>query len=183
MRRLLNFRYPKLSILIVLILLAYFLFSEEYAQSVINSIGLGGVLGLLIAGFFFSFGFTAPFSVGYFVTSGFDHIILSALIASVAAMISNLLIITSLRFSFKDEFRSLENEKIVRKIENFVKNEFGNKISLYLVYAFAGFLIASPLPNEAGDFILAGLSKISFKILTLISFILSFLGIAILLWI
>ena len=49
------------------------------------------------------------------------------------------------------------------------------------MYAFAGILIASPLPDEAGVTMLAGLTKISVKSLALISFILNTLGIIILL--
>jgi len=55
------------------------------------------------------------------------------------------------------------------------------KIRIYLMYAFAGILIASPLPDEAGVTMLAGLTKISVKSLALISFILNTLGIIILL--
>ena len=49
------------------------------------------------------------------------------------------------------------------------------------MYAFVGILIASPLPDEIGVIMLAGLTKINFKILAIISFILNTLGILIIL--
>ena len=62
-----------------------------------------------------------------------------------------------------------------------MQKDFGRKIKTYLMYALAGFLIASPLPNEVGDLMLAGLTHVKTKILIILSFILSTIGIIILL--
>jgi uncharacterized membrane protein YdjX (TVP38/TMEM64 family) len=49
------------------------------------------------------------------------------------------------------------------------------------MYAFAGILIASPLPDEAGVIMLAGLTKIKTWALAIISIILNTIGILIML--
>ena len=52
----------------------------------------------------------------------------------------------------------------------------------YFVPVLAGFIIASPLPDEIGVIMLAGLTKIKIGILVVLSLILNTLGILVLLW-
>jgi hypothetical protein len=54
-------------------------------------------------------------------------------------------------------------------------------IAHYLTFAFAGFLFASPLPDEAAVMVLAGISKINIRTLAIISFVFNTIGIFILL--
>ena len=92
-----------------------------------------------------------------------------------------MLIFHFIRFSFMDEFLRLERTKTFKGIAYLFDEVFHKKARMYLLYAFAGIVIASPLPDEMGVMMLAGLTKIKAGKLAIISFILNSLGILILL--
>lgn len=176
------FRYPKLTALIIVIIFAYILFKKtEIGDFIINLNGLS-YLGIFIAGMLYTFGFTSPFSAGFFLTLNPENIFIAGIIAGVGAMVSDLFIFKFVRFSFKNEFERLKNEKIIRKFRNFTKKIIHKKIRKILLYLLAGSLIASPLPDEAGLVIIAE-TKIKAKILGAISLILNTIGILVILWI
>jgi uncharacterized membrane protein YdjX (TVP38/TMEM64 family) len=181
MKRLFKFQYPKTAILIISIFLAYIIFSNSNVGSFISNLGDLSYLGDFIAGMLFAFGFTAPFSVGYFITASHSSILLAGLLGGLGALLSDILIFKLIRFSFMDEFKRLEHTKIIKEISKIIEKSLGKRIKIYLLYAFAGILIASPLPDEAGVIMLAGLTKIKLNILAIISFILNTAGILIIL--
>ena len=59
-----HFHYPKLGILALLIIIAYIVFRNPYAQDFVASLGALEYIGVFIAGIFFTFGFTTPFAAG-----------------------------------------------------------------------------------------------------------------------
>ena len=177
----LKFKYPKLFILVICILAAYFLFSNPIVQSSINTLQEFRYLGLFVAGMLFAFGFSAPFAVGFFITLQPQSIILAGLIAGMGALFSDILIFRFIKISFMDEFEELKKTKIILNTQKAMNKGFGLRISNYLLYAFAGILIASPLPDEVGVTMLAGLTKIKAYVLATISFILNTFGIIIIL--
>ena len=71
-----------------------------------------------------------------------------------------------------DEFKSLEKTKLIREIEHIVKKNKFVLVRHYLLYIFAGIMIATPLPDELGISMLAGLTTIKPLKLAIISFIL-----------
>src|SRR3989338_4465166 len=176
-----GYDYPKLTALVICIILAYFLFSNPSTQTYVSHLGSYGYLGVFIAGILFAFGFTAPFSVGFFISLNPSNIWIAGIIGGLGALMSDLIIFSTIKVSFEDEFKKLRNSKTFVKITRLIERSIKEKIRIYLMYAFAGILIASPLPDEAGVTMLAGLTKISVKILTIVSFILNTLGILILL--
>jgi len=180
-----RFKYPKLTLLILAIALAYLLFRNPDVSGFVSNLGDLRYLGIFIAGLLFPFGFTAPFSVGFFLVLEPENIILSGIIAGLGAMISNLLIFTLIRFSFKDEIisleKSLEKMKPVKAAESIMNHTLSRKIKHYLTYIFIGIIIVSPIPDEFGDIILAGMKKVKIWFIALLSFILSTIGIVILL--
>jgi hypothetical protein len=105
---------------------------------------------------------------------------LSAVIGGLGALIGDLFIF-NVKFSFKDEFLILERTLVLKEVNYLIKTTLGKKIKMYLLYVFAGIIIASPLPDESGILMLAGLSHIKLKVLALISFIFNTLGILIML--
>ena len=94
---------------------------------------------------------------------------------------TDLLIFNVIKISFNDELQRLKKTKIMREIKEIIKKDLGKRLQHYLLYVFAGILIATPLPDEAGISMLAGLTHIKQKILAPISFILHTLGILIIL--
>jgi len=91
-------------------------------------------------------------------------------------------IFSFIRVSFEDEFNKLRKTKLIRSIGKVIEKSLGKKLKAYLMYIFAGFIIASPLPDEIGVIMLAGLTRINARILAVLSFILNTIGILVLLW-
>lgn len=176
-----GFHYPKITGLILAIIAAYFIFSNPQVASYVSSLNSWGYLGVFIAGIFFTLGFTSPLSAGFFITLNPENIWLAGILGGIGAMLGDLLIFKFIRFSFMDEFHRLKKTTIMKKISSLIDNTLGQKIKVYIMYAFAGFLIASPLPDEMAVIMLAGLTKIKINILAIISFVMNTLGILILL--
>ncbi|MFA5126273.1 MAG: hypothetical protein WC462_04705 [archaeon] len=176
-----KFKYPKITLLVLSIVFAYFCFNNSDVSFFVSRLGELSYLGYLIAGIFFAFGFTAPFSVGYFIVSSPENIYLAALAGGFGAFIGDIVIFKLVRFSFQDEFDELRREGLFRDFNEILNNTLGKRLMLYLGYAFAGFLIASPLPDEAGVTLIAGMTKIKESHLAVLSFCLNTLGIFVLL--
>lgn len=179
MKRLFRLKYPKIFILLLMALFAYILFSNLLLAEYVTKLHQFNYLSVFLFGTLFSFGFTTPFAIGYFITYNPTNIWLAGIIAGFGAMIADLIIFKFVKFSFKDEFEKLRKEKITKQIDFEMKKIFGKKIKHYLMYAFAGIIIASPLPDEAGVTMLAGLTHIKPSALAIISFICNTLGILI----
>src|SRR3989338_2833810 len=179
MKLLFKFRYPKLAILLLCFFVSFYIFSNPLVK---NKIQLAdNYLGMFIAGIFFSFGFTAPFSVGYFLTLDPQNIFIAAFIGGLGALLSDLLIFKIIKLSFIDEFNRLKKTKAIKEINYLLSQKPLARFKNYMLFALAGFIIASPLPDELGASMLAGLTKIKTHVLAIISFIMNTLGIFILL--
>ena len=180
MKRLFKFKYPKLFLLAGSIIIAYILFSNE---SFVQSLhGIGNIyIDTFIAGFFFTFGFTTAFSVGYFITLNTEKILLLGLIGGLGALIGDMIIFYFVRTSLKDEFKQLNKTFLLKKTNLIINSMFNHRIKKYLIYSFAGLVIASPLPDELGITLMAGFSKIKPLKLFLISFTFNTLGIIVML--
>lgn len=179
-RILAGYDYPKLTFLVLCIIAAYFLFSNNSVQAFMSSLNNYRYLGVFIAGMFFTFGFTSPFAAGFFITLNPSSVYSAAIIGGAGAVLGDLLIFKLIRFSFIEEFNKLKREKPIQMARKMIESHFGHKVRAYLIYAFAGILIASPLPDEAGVIMLAGLTHIKAKTLVIISFIMNTLGILVL---
>ena len=180
-KRLFNFKYPKTLLFVISIALAYWLFSKPFVAEFMSQLNSLTYLGVLIAGLFFSFGFTAPFAIGFFITAQPDSLLLAALVGALGALISDIFIFKIIRISFIKEFRNLEKTYPIKKMIDLIDYSIPHKIRVYLLYAFAGIIIASPLPDEIGVTMLAGLTTIRQNVLAIISFSCNFIGIFIML--
>lgn len=176
-------KYYKLELFALMIILAYLVFRNPAVESFIQNLNCLSYLGVFIAGILFSFGFSAPFAVGFFLTLNPENLWMNVIIASIGSVLGDLAIFSIIKVSFMDEFNSLKKESLFRFFEKEFDKNISHKIRTYLRYAVIGFIIASPLPDEFGVALLAGLSKIKFYYLSILSFILHALGILALLWI
>ena len=172
-----RFKYPKLELLAISFVAAYFIFQLPEASYFVSNLGALNLLGFFLGGMMFAFGFTTPFAVGFFLSSSPQYIGLAALLGGLGAVIGDMAIFKLIRFSFSDEFESMKRAHIIKAAEHFAEKEFGKRAMVYLSYALAGFLIASPLPDEAGVTLLAGLTTMRAKKLAVISFFFNTLGI------
>lgn len=177
-----RYRYPKLALLIISIASAYYLFTYPPIVQSISQLGTFGYVSIFFFGMLLAVGFTAPFSIGFFITFHPQNILLASLIGGLGSLVADIAIFRFIRLSFADEFERLEEERPIKKMSKIIKHDFGLKASNYLLYFFAGIFIASPLPDEIGIAMLAGLTHIKIKILSLISFILHTTGLFIILF-
>jgi len=161
-----------------MIFLAYVAFKDPSITNYLSKLGLSaGYILIFIAGMLFSFGFTAPFAVGFFIVLQPQNLYLAVLLGGLGALTSDLLIFNLIKVSFMDEFEQLKKEKTMKRLNNLANKTLENHIRLYLLYFIAGFAIASPLPDEFGVMMIAGLTKIKQSIFSIISFTLNSLGI------
>ncbi len=176
-----RFKYPKIAAFILVIIMAYIIFKNLKVGDFLSNLGGLSSFGIFIAGTLYSFGFTSPFSAGFFLTLNTEHILIAGILGGLGAMFSDLFIFKFVRFSFKNELMLLKEEKIIKKIRKIINKLIHKKVRSVLLVIIAGILIASPLPDETGVIILAGLTKIKEKFMAVIGFTLNTIGIIILL--
>lgn len=171
-------QYPKIILLILSIGLSYALFRADFFLIVANTLNSYGYFSMFLAGFLFAYGFTAPFAVGFFASLAPEiNIGLGALLSGVGAFFGDILIFQFIRTSFQDEFDKLKLSKIFMWLREKFDKHFKEEAKKYTLWVIAGFLIASPLPDEFGVSLLSGFTKINEKIFAIISYSLNTLGI------
>jgi hypothetical protein len=169
-------KYPKLLLFVLAILVASYLFSLPVFSKLIDPVKNLGYLGIFLGGALTSLGFLAPFGIGMLTKITPHTILFGALVAGVAASIIDLLIFKVAKSSFADEFKRLEKTKTIKDIENVVKKNKHVLITHYLLYVFAGLILMTPLPDEIGISMLAGMTTIKPRMLVLISFVCHSIG-------
>jgi len=175
-------KYPKLLLLLLTFGLGYLLFSGDSYTPFHDFIISMGYAGTFIAGILFAYGFTAAPAVAIFlILAEYQNIFLAGFIGGMGALVGDLIIFNFVRHSLIDEITKLSKEKIVSTMRihynNHINNHLPGKIKKYLVAIVAGFIIASPLPDEIGVSLLAGSRKISMEVFAILSYTLNTAGI------
>ncbi|MEM4271920.1 MAG: hypothetical protein QXD13_02445, partial [Candidatus Pacearchaeota archaeon] len=85
-------RYPKITLFLIAIIAAYFIFSNPKVADFVSRLHEYSYLGVFIAGVFFTFGFTTPFAAGFFIALNPSNIWLAGIIGGCGAMIGDTLI-------------------------------------------------------------------------------------------
>lgn len=167
-------KYPKFLLLFITFIIAYLLFySKGYGPFQNFIVGLG-YAGTFAAGILFTYGFTAaPATAIFLILAGQQNIYLASIIGGLGALIGDLFIFSFIRQSFADEIMKLSREKIV----SYFNGKMPGIIKKYTLPVVAGFIIASPLPDEIGVAMLAASRVISTKIFVLMSYVLNTAGI------
>jgi len=171
-------KYPKLFLLIITFIVAYIIFYERNIPIFHDILLSLGYPGILLAGIFFAYGFTAaPATAFLILMANNQNIFVSALIGGFGALIGDYLIFKLIRHSFHDEIKKLSDEKIIK----YIHKKSPSAIKKYFIPVFAGLIIASPFPDEMGVALLASSKIISSRIFFVISFVLNTAGIFVLL--
>jgi uncharacterized membrane protein YdjX (TVP38/TMEM64 family) len=173
-------KYPKFLLLFITFLIAYLLFSGRTNPKFHLFVVSLGFLGTFLTGILFTYGFTAaPATAIFLILAKEQNIMLTGLVGGLGALLGDLLIFNFIRHSFKDEVKKLYREKIIvytnHKTPSFLKR--------YLLSVVAGFIIASPLPDEIAVTMLAASKSVSTKAFLIISYVLNTLGILVVLMI
>ena len=172
------YKYPKFLLLIITFIIAYLIFHGRNYQPMNELVISLGYFGTFLTGMLFAYGFTAaPATSIFLILSQHQNIYLACLIGGLGALISDLLIFKFIRVSFNDEIEKLSNEKIVLHLNNHTPSIFKR---LFLP-VLAGFIIASPLPDEIGVSLAATIRTISTRLFSVMSYVLNTAGILIIL--
>lgn len=173
-------KYPKFLLLFITFLIAYLLFYGRTNPPFHDFLISIGYIGTFLAGIFFAYGFTAaPATAILLILAKEQNIFLAGFIGGVGALVGDLIIFNFVRYSLDDEIKKLSKEKIILYINHKTPNLFKK----YLVPVVAGFIIASPLPDEIGVSLLVASRTISIKIFSIISYILNTVGIFVILFV
>lgn len=167
-------KYPKLLLLLSTFVIAYFLFYGRTYQPLHDFLISLSYFGTFFSGILFTYGFTAaPSTAILLILAKEQNIFLAGFIAGFGALVGDLLIFNFIRYSFADEIEKLSREKGLR----FLQKKTPSFFKRYFIAILAGFIIASPLPDEIGVSLLASSRVISMKKFSVISYVLNTAGI------
>ena len=171
-------KYPKLLFLIFTFVVAYFIFLGRDFSPFHNLLLSLGYFGTFITGIFFAYGFTgAPATAILLILSNEQNILFAGLIAGFGALVGDLIIFKFVRNSSADEIKKISREKAII----YLNKKIPISLKKYFVPVLAGFIIASPLPDEIGVFLLATSQSISTRFFSVLSYLLNTAGIFIIL--
>lgn len=169
-RKMVSFHPAKLFLLLLVILVAYYFFRRPEIVGLMNELNNFSYAGNFLAGLLFAFGLSAPLAVGFLIVSNPNNLLLAAMVGGFGATVGDIFIFKFIKFSFMNEFKRLEKTGVVKKIEKLLSKRV--VLRHYLIYVFAGLLIALPFPDELGVSMLAGLTTIKLSRLIIVAFIL-----------
>ena len=170
--------YPKLTILIATYIIAYIIFSDGINTQFHDFLIPLGYIGIFITGILYTYGFTSAIATAaLLILAGDQNIFLAAIIGGLGAMIGDLTIFKFIKHSVDDEFRNLTKEKAI----SYIISHIPKKLKKHLAIVIGCLVLSSPLPDEVGVTMLAGLTHIKTFNLAVLSFFFNSLGIFIML--
>ena len=186
-----EWKYHNLILLIISIIIAYYILKFKPISSFIDGLSYFGYAASLILGMLFAYALTAvPATAALYNLGQSLNPLIIAFIGAFGSVIADYLIFRFVRDKLINEIKLLSEEinQLTKPVSNLVFPErirviiwrkiFRSKIWKTLVPIFAGFIIASPLPDELGVAIF-GAAKYEPRRFLLISYILNFIGILI----
>lgn len=168
-----KWKYPYLTAILISILVAIYLGSNETFKSWLLHLGSLEYIGALIAGSLFVSSFTAAISIVVIgiMAQNINPMAL-ALIGGVGAVMGDYLVFRFVRSHLGDELALLFGKSGTA----YVKHVLKSKYIAWMLPILGAFIIASPLPDELGVSLL-GMSKMSDARFILISYISNAIGI------
>ena len=163
-------------LILISILFAYIIHQFDYLERLIEfASGPYFFAAAFVAGIFFSSTFTVAIATSVFLLLGETHAPLGiALIGALGAILGDTFIFKFLKDDLIADFDYLENQFGGGK--RIAKRIFHSKLILWFAPIVAAIMIASPIPDEIGLILLAGI-KLKYRQFFLISLILNFIGI------
>lgn len=165
-----QYKYKKLTLLGIFIVLTYLLFQQPTVYSYLSHLERLSYLGIFIAGALFAYGFTTPLAIGLFLMINPENIWLAVPIGALGGLFADFVLFKFIKDEFTDEFKEIERTKAIKEFTRVVNHSFSKKVKLYLMYIFAGIILASPAPDEFGVALLAGLGRIRTSVFIVLSF-------------
>lgn len=168
----LELKYENLIIAIIMIFAAVMIATPPLVHTIldfIRSMGEVGYLGSVVAGFFCGYGLTAPVAYAtIFALGNVLHPLLIAILAAAGATVADFIIYSIARRKLASELAAVERRIGMKKVPRWVH---------HMAPFVAGFIIASPLPDELAAGLLGGL-RFSEKKFILLIYAAHFIGMA-----
>ena len=163
--------FQKWAVLILTVILAFYLHFSGILKILVGLTGSFGIIGVLISGILFGYAFTAAPATASLIsyTNYFNPLIVS-FIGATGTMIGDLLIFNLFKKGLPKEVDTIIKSTRLDRLE---KSKFK-----WVLVGIAGFIIASPLPDEIGVSLL-GINKWDTSRFMLLTFILNFVGLLI----
>lgn len=173
-----EFKYPKLALLVLTFILAYSLFSLGFLDTILSALISLGYLGTFMVGFLYAYSFTAgPATIILIMIAKKENLFFAGLTAGLGALIGDIIIFLFIRHSFSDEVDRLSRERFFQSVRKYSSGI----LRKYVLPVLASLIIASPLPTEIGVTLLASMKSMSTKRFTFIAYLLHTIGILIIL--
>ncbi len=177
-------KYPRLTCLIGTFIAAYLLYETGLLDRLSQILNGHGYWSVLLAGFAYSFGFTAAFGTALLIEAApsVDPAI-GALIGGLGAAITDFGLFSLVRSPiFGDELGRLKTAPIIRSMRTTLRRIVpSQRMRQILLWLSAGIIIASPLPDEFGVPLLSATSSLKPKIFSFLCLLLNALGILVIL--
>jgi len=175
-------RYPKFILLILSVFIGYLIYQDgnnfnfhEFFQSL-------GYFGTFIAGFFFVYGFTtAPSVAVLLIISPTQNFWLAGLVAMLGGIAGNVIVFRSMRVSVAGELSNLSGNKLLKVVIKKLDKHMPDFVRSYILPALAGFIAATPIPDELAVALLSRSRDISLGTFTAFAMIFNVFGIFIIL--
>lgn len=173
--------YPRILLFAICSTLAYLFYAMGLFDAIHHYVNGYGYISIFLAGLLFSYGFTTPFAIAMFLEMGPDvNIFIAAPLAGIGALIADLFIMSVMRYSlFHEEIVQLRMSSVAKRIHELLHHEsISQTTRMYLLWSFAGLIIASPLPDEFGVALVSGMADVDPKKFAALCFVLNTLGVA-----
>ena len=178
----LKIRYPRILGLGLSIVVGYLIYKDNnnfHFHSLLDALGYSGTF---LAGAFFPYGFTTAPAVAILLwNSSHQNFWLAGFMAMSGSLFSNILIFKFMKISIENELEELSQNKFFQWISRYFTNRVPRVAQVYVFPALAGFISASPLPDEFAVALLSRAKNLSYPIFSFFSFTFSAFGILILL--
>lgn len=182
MKRLLT-DYPKFLLFGSAIAISYLLYRQGSFHWITQHLDGFGYPSIFFAGFLYSFGFTSPFAVAYFVEMA-PHVspVPAAILGAIGAATADVGIFEFVSISMHQEIERLSATSVFRHLYAlFHHDTISEKLRRIARWALAAVIIGSPFPDEIGMSLLAGLTHLEGKRVTIFCFGMNTVGIFVIL--
>ncbi len=180
---LIKIRYPKLILLAISIFIGYLIYTD-YSSYILILLEKTDYFGTFLFGMFFVYGFTAgPAAAALLISAKIQNFWLAGLAATAGSILGNLIVFKALKISLENEMEHLAHNRFFKWINSRIKKHTPIFIRKYIFPALAGFISATPLPDEFVIALVSNSKDISFRVFSAFTFFFSFFGIFVLLWI
>jgi len=163
-----EWNHYKTFLIVLITILTLELYVMGYLQIFFDNLGSYGYLGGFVAGFFYTFGITTPFSfAALFILAKDLNIWILTLLGALGGVFSEYIIY---------DFSKNESKKMIKIGNKKIKLEIKSKTLKRLSPLIAGIIIATPIPDEFAS-ILFGIEKYRLGDFLIFTFVCKFIGV------